>query len=54
MRDRGRKEDDHNDQIGEWVSDSENIQKDTLNALAVDGARERKRQVRSEVVTRRR
>ena len=46
VMDRGRKEDDHNDQIGEWVSDSENIQKDTLNALAVDGARERKRQVR--------
>ena len=44
--DRGRKEDDHNDQIGEWVRDSENIQKDTLNALAVDGAGERKRQVR--------
>ena len=44
----GRKEDDHNDQIGEWVSHSENIQKDTLNALAVDGARERKRQVRSD------
>ena len=46
VTDWGRKEDDHNDQIGEWVSHSENIQKDTLNELAVDGARERKRQVR--------